>query len=1169
MTTPNQDRIYTLLQRLPTEGLEALKRLVWTELNYDRVAAPLSIRDWPEGAREVIAAPPILLAQYEASGGSFDVIYAQLPPAQVGRSFPLSLTAERAIVTQLLPHHPTALFIFSDQAEQHWHFVSVKYQRAEGQRSGVNRVLRRIAVGPREHLHTAAERIAMLDLSTLSPDLADKKHPAGLSALAIQQRHDEAFDVEAVTRAFFTTYRARFEAAEALITGLTDAEEVRLFTQRLFNRLLFIAFLERKGWLTFDGRSDYLQALWDAYQSSCHSERNEAQHSAAEGPALSIAEGPTPSCDQPRCHSERNEAQRSAAEESALSIAEGPTPSCDQPRCHSERNGAQRSAAEESALSAVEGPTPSCDQPRCHSERNGAQRSAAEESALSAVEGANFYRDRLAVLFFAGLNNPGSVDYLTPYPQGFIQQHIGDVPYLNGGLFEREALDEREGVTVPDAVFAPLFDTLLHHYNFTVTESTPLDVEVAVDPEMLGKIFEELVTGRHESGSYYTPKPIVAFMCREALRGHLRDRCPREAEDAIAAFVDARDARDLRAPEAVLTALREVRACDPACGSGAYLLGMLHELVELRQALFVSRRLDPRSAYARKLEIIQNNLYGVDLDPFAVNIARLRLWLSLIVDFESDAQHPQPPPLPNLDFKIEVGDSLTAPAPQQLQPDLFHHQLVQEYFARKGQFMTAHGPEKHALWDQIAEVQREIAEWAGTGGDPDAFDWTVEFAEVFTAPDTPTPTLPRISGEGDAPGAGFDIVVANPPYVRQELIRPLKPTLKGRYPEVYSGYADLYVYFYARALHLLREGGMGVFISSNKWLRAGYGKKLRGQLKKNTTVTAIVDFGDLPVFGAIAYPQIIAFRKASPPENHAIRALEVDDLAVVDRLGEVVQEQAWEQPQGSLREAGWVLVKPKVLTLLRKLRKAGMTLGTYVEGQFYRGIVTGYNKAFVIDQTIRDRLIADHPSSAKVIKPMLRGRDVKRWRVDFQDVWLIFTYRGIQIDKYPAVKNHLLQFKRRLMKRAGNQAWYELQAPPGDTERFENPKIIYPHFNTEPNFAFDQTGALGNDKTYTIPEAGLYLLGLLNSSVVNFFLHQICPAVQRGYMELRTIYIEQIPIPDPTPDQRAAIEALVRKLLDAEGQGPHVEAWERALNDLVYQVYGLTEGEIALVEAAS
>jgi NOL1/NOP2/fmu family ribosome biogenesis protein len=1081
-------RVYDTLLRMPAGGLDAAKRLVWTELNYARAAEPLSTRAWPAPARALLAAQPLLLARHAGPLGAFDVIYVALTPEpdrradarEDARTPPLSLSAERAIINQLLLDHPHALFLFSDQDERYWHLVNVKIQRDEGKGAAAaqRHVIRRIAVGPDERMRTAAERIAMLDLTTLAPDLTD------LSPIEIQQRHDEAFDVEAVTHAFFTTYRTCFEAAEAAITGLDDAETLRLFTQRLFNRVLFIAFLERKGWLTYEGRSDYLQALWEAHQAT------------------------------------------------------------------------------------------------------------REQDAE-----ANFYRDRLALLFFAGLNNPGGVDIPGIHRAGFLQQQIGDVPYLNGGLFERAPLDEHEGVTVPDAVFAPLFDKLLYHYNFTVTESTPLDVEVAVDPEMLGRIFEELVTGRHESGSYYTPKPIVAFMCREALKGYLQDACPRETGGAVAALVDDRDARGLRAPEGVLHALRRVRACDPACGSGAYLLGMLHELMALRQALFISRSIDPRSAYDRKLEIIQHNLYGVDLDPFAVNIARLRLWLSLIVDFEGAT----PPPLPNLAYKIEAGDSLTGPAPQQLQPDLFHHQLVQDYFALKGEFMTAHGPEKQALRQRIAEVQREIAEWAGTAGDPGAFDWTVQFAEVFTAPGESASTLTggmtgvvnAVPGqmqltaqEGRAPG--FDIVIANPPYVRQELqSQDQKARYKALYPEVYTGTADLYVYFYARALHLLRQGGVAAFISSNKWLRAGYGKKLRQHLKTQTTVNIIVDFGDQPLFGAIAYPQIIVFQNEPPEDSHRLKVLEIEHLTIVHHLSETVQSNAWSQPQNSLQaDQGWALVVPEVRALLTKLRQSGLPLGQYSSEQVNIGIKTGFNRAFVIDQATRDGLVVEDPQSADLIKRWIRGRNVKRWRISWDGEYLIAIQNSddenaqypwkdaktegvaweIFREHYPALSHHLSQYKERLRKRWDQgKYWWELRAC-AYYMQFEKPKILYPDIAKKCEFTYDEDGYLSGNTTYFLPTDDSVLLGILNSQVVEFFYRHITTMIQQDYLRFFTQYLQQVPIPEPTHDQRAAIEALVRKLLDAEGQGPQVAAWERELNALVYDVYDLTPDEVALVE---
>ncbi|MCL6535809.1 MAG: N-6 DNA methylase [Armatimonadetes bacterium] len=545
----------------------------------------------------------------------------------------------------------------------------------------------------------------------------------------------DAFSIEKVTERFYEDFSRLFAAAERQITGVPDGEAKRLFTLKLFNRLLFVRFLERKGWLRLDKQRDYLRALWHDYLEN--------------------------------------------------------------------RAGNE-----------------------------------------------TFYATRLKPLFFSALNNPQQRNLMRVNQGGMLRDVVGDVPYLNGGLFEKGADDEH--ARVPDDALQPLLDDLLYRYNFTITESTPLDVEVAVDPEMLGKVFEELVTGRHESGSYYTPRPVVAFMGREALKGYLQ-RATRETPDAIAQFVDMRDASQLKDPESALDALKRVRICDPACGSGAYLLGMLHELIDLRTALFEQKRLDPETLYQRKLEIIQNNLYGVDIDPFAVEIARLRLWLSLVVD---DPRNPIDDPdadvsLPNLDFKIEVGDSLLAPDPQGgQQPDLIRTQQIAEYEQLKGDYLRARtDEEKRVLRTRIDALRAEIRQWAHPDSAIEGFDWRVEFAEVFR-------------------DGGFDIILANPPYVRQELIEN-KDALLRRYPAVAEGRSDLYVYFYARALQLLKPGGMHVFVCSNSWLDVGFGGKLQKYLLENAHILAIYDSALERQFASADVNTIISILRKGKPDANA------------------------------------------------------------------------------------------------------------------------------------------------------------------------------------------------------------------------------------------------------------------------------------------------------------
>jgi hypothetical protein len=240
-----------------------------------------------------------------------------------------------------------------------------------------------------------------------------------------------------------------------------------------------------------------------------------------------------------------------------------------------------------------------------------------------------------------------------------------------------------------------------------------------------------------------------------------------------------------------------------------------------------------------------------------------------------------------------------------------------------------------------------------------------------------------------------------------------------------------------------------------------------------------------------------------------------------------------------------------------------------VDGQFYRGVVTGYNKAFVIDQATRDRLVAEDPRSAEIIKPWLRGRDIKRWKVDWQKLYIIFTYHGVGIDQYPAIEAYLKPFKERLLARAtsDHHEWYELQQPQmGIYPKFEKPKILYPDIRARCEFSLDNRGYYGGNTMYFISSGDLYVLGVLNTRATDFFYRHVSASVRGGFLRFFSQYLEQIPIPDATSSQRAAIESLVRKLLDAEGQGPQVAEWERELNALVYKLYGLMEEEIAIVE---
>ena len=514
-----------------------------------------------------------------------------------------------------------------------------------------------------------------------------------------EQAFKLGFSVQPVTREFFKDYKASYDKTVARLAVMLDKGEAEQFTQTLFNRLLFIHFISKKGWTTWNGNADYLKALWTNYQSN--------------------------------------------------------------------------------------------------------------------PEQTNFHSDRLTILFHEGMNTPE--DQRDPATEGI----IGQVPFLNGGLFDKTELDERE-LHVDDDIVSGIIGPggLFSQYNFTVMEASPLDTEVAVDPEMLGKLFEETVNERHDNGAYYTPRPVVSFMCREALKGYIASKdIVGLDQDKIAELVDDRTPEIITPQQAleIANSVAEIKVVDPACGSGAFLLGMLQEITTLNDTLFRAGK-TPESLYQQKLDIITNNIYGADIDGLAASTAMLRLWLSLAVDYEGEGT---PDPLPNLDVKLVVGDSIAGPNPQQMDLDRFSIQSSGLGEAAR-EYTSSQGERKRHLKERIADIKAQLRTRLQNAAPERVVEWRVDFADVMTR-------------------GGFDAVIANPPYVRQEQIGPNKPALVKQYTDAVSARSDLYCYFYARALQLLKGGGIHVFVCSNSWLDVGYGAKLQEYLLNNAHIMAVYE----------------------------------------------------------------------------------------------------------------------------------------------------------------------------------------------------------------------------------------------------------------------------------------------------------------------------------------
>lgn len=658
-----------------------------------------------------------------------------------------------------------------------------------------------------------------------------------------------------------------------------------------------------------------------------------------------------------------------------------------------------------------------------------------------------------------------TLDQLAVYDSGLIRDVIEGLYFVKGGyaVYDFNAIS----ADVLGAVYEQYLSFRVH------------------DPEARQEVDIAKRARRKQQGIYYTPQFVVRYIVRQTLGRLLAD------------------------PAMTPDRARRLRILDPACGSGSFLI----EAFDVLDRWLAQH--DPHTdARARRLAILQHNLYGVDLDDQAVEVTRLNLMLR-------------------------------AAQERGLLPKLAH---------------IAHG---NSLVDDPA-------------ADPHAFDWAARFPEAMR-------------------DGGFDVVIGNPPYVRAEsLSAAFKDYAKARY-ETYAGTADLYVYMIERGVKLLREGGVYGVIVANKWLRAAYGKPLRRWLKARQ-LDELVDFGDLPLFpDAVTYPCILIVSRppAGAPPCPDFAAARVDTLDFAD-LHAHLQARRHPLARARLDDAGWSLAPASQQALLDKLRAAGPPLADYVGGQIYYGIKAGLNEAFVIDAAARARLIREDPRSAELIKPFVAGRDIKRYEPLAARQYLLFVRRGTDISQYPAVLAHLEQYRERLMPRPpdwqgdrwpgrkpGNYKWYELQDTIDYYAAFEQPKIIFPDIAAEGNFALEPEGGVySTNTTYIIPTADLYLLGVLNSNVVNWFYTNLSATYRGGYLRFIYQYVSQIPIPQP-PDaaQHDELVALVERMLALKrdwaaetalfSERRHDLAAQIAQTDaeidrLVCALYGLTAAETAL-----
>lgn len=879
-----------------------------------------------------------------------------------------------------------------------------------------------------------------------------------------------------------------------------------------------------------------------------------------------------------------------------------------------------------------------------------------------------------------------------------IQAKYGHIPYLNSSLFEISPLEdqaikinsldnsellgfykatilkeEKKKVTgLPTLAYLLQF---LDAYDFASEGSEGIQEDTRqkqlINASVLGKVFEKI--NGYKDGSIFTPGFITMYMSREAIRLAVTEKFNQalagNGERPFDKFDDIRNytSRLFKTPDVIRAneIVNSLRICDPAVGSGHFLVSALNEIIAIKAELGIladengnilggyeveivndeliitdqhGNPIDYRiqngkplgretqrvqkTLFREKQTIIENCLFGVDINPKSVLICRLRLWIELL----KNAYYKEPDfndleTLPNIDINIKCGNSLLSrfnldadlgKALKSIKYDIkAYRAFVNEYKnARdrevkkglqkiidgiktdfrtniddpfKAKISKARGELTNLLtelnlkkqWGEnipadlkkkldkasnnLAKLEEEKQGLQNNLIFRNAFEWRFEFPEV-------------LNNQGEF--EGFDVVIGNPPYIRQEELGELKNHLKNHY-QVFAGTADLLVYFFELALKILRPGGQMSLITSNKFVKANYGKNLRRFLLQHQMLD-LIDFGELPVFEeAATFPAIFHVQKG--PKTLPVRFTQVKSLDF-HSLQAVVNEASELLPNEAFGDDFWSLGNRKVTLLLEKIRQYGIPLGQYTKGNIYRGVLTGFNQAFIIDEAKRNELVAKDPRSAEIIFPFAIGDDVRFYQIRDKKQFIIFTRRGIEIEQYPAIIDHLLPFKAKLTpgikggRKPGPYKWFEIQDTVAYYREFEKPKIVYPVIAKEPRFAFSPTALFSNDKTFFIPSNDLYLLGYLNSSLAWFYLKNLCSVLgdpnKGGRLELRSVHVSTLPVFPANESQKQQIESLVSQILALKEADPEADVahLQNEIDQIIYGLYGLGAEEIGVVK---
>jgi hypothetical protein len=881
-----------------------------------------------------------------------------------------------------------------------------------------------------------------------------------------------------------------------------------------------------------------------------------------------------------------------------------------------------------------------------------------------------------------------------------IENIFMQIPFLNGGLFD--CLDDREneifidGFTknekkqpkFPNFVFFGTREDvdlshhfgddkdelkkwkknsiigiidLLNNFKFTVEENTPLEIDVALDPELLGKVFENLLasfnpetkaTARKQTGSFYTPREIVNYMVDESLKQHLKTHLPNLENEIEHLFKNENvDLNDF-AKKSIVEKLFECKILDPACGSGAYPMGILHKMVELfnildsqnfylkeiegeklDQLIISAQHLSDTQTrnqtidalenqkeilkkaefdYVRKLYIIENCIYGVDIQPIAIQISKLRFFISLLV--EQNKKENQKnfgiEALPNMDFKLVAANTLIAPPQEEKGIGLFENQnqffdrfekLAHEYF--KLRTPEEKRGKKEELKMLIQEKVTEKVQMIRRDEEAHTFNGVAKNkkSEIALADLNQSKTLwesyPNLFKEKsvaffDIPyffpkvKDGFDVVIGNPPYVQmQKDGGKLAELYKNQNFETFQRTGDIYALFYEQGIKMLKNKGNLNFITSNKWMRANYGESLRNYFIKHNPYK-LIDLGADVFENATVDTNIIVVTK----EENKNQCLALD-LTKEKNITDFKQfEDNW-MNFINLTSENWTLLNNIELTIRLKAEKFGTPLKHW-DVNINRGITSGYNEAYIIDNDKRNEFINLNKKNKSIIKPLLRGKDIKRYSYNKSNLWLIFipwhfplhndnsiSGNSIIAEKefekdYPEIYNHLLNYKKELSNRNKTETgiryeWYALQRCANSYyDDFEKEKIIYSEISIEPSFFIDDNNFFIGNTAYILTGKNLkYLNALLNCKFVTFIFSNFY-SVNLGAKGFRYLaqYMENLPIPEIPEIAQQPFIRLVNQILEGKKEDKDTSGLEHQIDMMVYHLYGLSYEEACVID---